>query len=58
MHPAGASQMEKSLEYRARAAECLARAEAATDPRIKEFNRAEAESWLRLAEVIEKQNQK
>jgi hypothetical protein len=50
--------MEKSEEYRARAAECLARAAAAIDPRIKEFNQAEAESWLRLAEVIEKQNQK
>jgi hypothetical protein len=51
--------MEKNAEwYRARAAECLARAEAATDPRIKEYNQAEALSWLRLAELLEKQDQK
>jgi hypothetical protein len=41
--------------YRAQAEACLARAEEATDPRIKEFNRAEAERWLRLAELAEKQ---
>jgi hypothetical protein len=41
--------------YRAQAEPCLARAETATDPRIKEFNRAEAERWLRLAELAEKQ---
>jgi len=47
--------VEKNLEYRARAAECAARAKEATDPRIKAFNQAEAETWLRLAEMIEKQ---
>jgi hypothetical protein len=41
--------------YRARAGACLARAAQATDPRIREFNRAEAERWLRLAELAEKQ---
>jgi hypothetical protein len=41
--------------YRAQAEACLARAEKAVDPRIKEFNRAEAERWLRLAELAEKQ---
>jgi len=40
--------------YRAQASECLARAEKATDSRIKEFNQSEAERWLRLAEVAEK----
>jgi hypothetical protein len=44
--------------YRARAAECAALAQKATDPRIKEFNQAEAERWLRLAEVAEKQKLK
>jgi hypothetical protein len=43
---------------RARAAECIARAEAATDSRIKSYNQSEAEMWLRLAELTEKQNQK
>jgi hypothetical protein len=41
--------------YRAQAEACLARAEQATDSRIREFNRAEAERWLRLAELAEKQ---
>jgi hypothetical protein len=41
--------------YRAQAEACLARAKQATDPRIREFNRAEAERWLRLAELAEKQ---
>jgi hypothetical protein len=41
--------VEKNLEYRARVAECAARAEEATDPRIKAFNQAEAEMWLRFA---------
>jgi hypothetical protein len=41
--------------YRAQAEACLGRAEKATDFRIKEFNRAEAERWLRLAELAEKQ---
>ncbi len=41
--------------YRAQAEACLERAEQATDHRIKEFNRAEAERWLRLAELAEKQ---
>jgi hypothetical protein len=51
--------MEKNHDvFRARAAECSARAAAATDPRTKEFNQTEAETWLRLAEVIEKRNQK
>ena len=46
--------VEKNAEwYRARAAECVARAEEATDSRIREFNRAEAETWLRLAELAE-----
>jgi hypothetical protein len=40
--------------YRARAAECSALAEKATDPRIKAFNQAEADRWLRLAELAEK----
>jgi hypothetical protein len=41
--------------YRAQAEACLARAEQATDSRIREFNRAEAERWLRLAELAAKQ---
>jgi hypothetical protein len=41
--------------YRAQAEACLARAAQATDSRIREFNRAEAERWLRLAELAEKQ---
>ncbi len=41
--------------YRAQAESCLASAEKASDPRIKEFNRAEAERWLRLAELADKQ---
>jgi hypothetical protein len=41
--------------YRALAAECAAIAEKATDPRIKAFKKAEADSWLRLAELMEKQ---
>ncbi len=40
--------------YRMQAAACLARVEAATDVRIKEFNQAEAERWLRLAELADK----
>jgi hypothetical protein len=40
--------------YRKQAAACLAQAAAATDPRIKEFNQAEAERWLRLAELADK----
>jgi DNA-binding response OmpR family regulator len=44
-----------SAWYRAQAAECAALAEKATDPLIKEFNQAEADRWLRLAEVVEKQ---
>jgi hypothetical protein len=40
--------------YRMQASACLARAEAATDPRIKEFNLAESERWLRLAELAGK----
>jgi len=51
--------VEKNAEwYRVRAAECVARAEEATDSRIREFNRAEAERWLRLAEIAENKNQK
>jgi hypothetical protein len=46
---------EKNAEwYRAQAAECSALAEKATDPRIKAFNQAEADRWLRLAELAEK----
>jgi hypothetical protein len=37
--------------YREQATGCLARAEKAADSRIKEFNQAEAQSWLRLAEL-------
>ena len=51
----GGRLVEKNLEYRARAAECTARADEATDPRIKAFNQGEAEMWLRLAEMIEEQ---
>jgi hypothetical protein len=40
--------------YRTQAAACLALAEKATDPLIKAFNQAEAERWLRLAELAEK----
>jgi hypothetical protein len=40
--------------YRARAAECAALAEKAADPRIKAFNHAEAERWLRLAKLVER----
>jgi hypothetical protein len=47
--------VEKNLEYRARAEECAARAKEATDSRIKAFNQAEAEMWLRLAEMVEEQ---
>jgi hypothetical protein len=50
----GGGLVEKNLEYRARAAECAARAKEATDARIKAFNQAEAEAWLRLAEIVEK----
>jgi hypothetical protein len=46
---------KKAAWYRAQAEACLERAENATDPRIEEFNRAEAERWLRLAELAEKQ---
>jgi hypothetical protein len=40
--------------YRAQAAECLARAEQATDERVKAINAHMAASWLRLAELVEK----
>jgi hypothetical protein len=50
-----AMNQKNAAWYRAQAEACLARAEKATDPRIKEFNRAEAERWLRLAELAEKQ---
>jgi hypothetical protein len=40
--------------YRTQAAACSALAEKATDPLIKAFNQAEAERWLRLAELAEK----
>jgi hypothetical protein len=49
---------QKSQWYRARAAECAVRAEKATDPKIKAFNQAEAERWLRLAEVVEKEDER
>jgi hypothetical protein len=45
---------KKSQWYRRQAAECTALAEKASDPRVKEFHRAEAERWLRLAELAEK----
>jgi hypothetical protein len=46
---------EKNAEwYRGQAAECSALAERAIDPRIKAFNQAEADRWLRLAELAEK----
>jgi hypothetical protein len=40
--------------YRAQAADCAARAKQATDPRVKTVNMDMAESWLRLAELVEK----
>jgi hypothetical protein len=40
--------------YRALAAKCAEIAEKATDPRIKTFSQAAADSWLRLAELVEK----
>jgi hypothetical protein len=42
--------------YRAQAAKCAAIAEKATDPLIKAFSKATADSWLRLAELVEKQS--
>jgi hypothetical protein len=52
----GGAVSQKNAEwYRAQAAECLERAEKATDARIKEFNRAEADRWLRLAEMADSQ---
>jgi len=46
---------EKNAEwYRCQAAECSALAEKATDPRIRAFSQAEADRWLRLAELAEK----
>jgi len=44
--------------YRAQAAACLALAEASSDPRIKAFNKSEAERWARLAELAEKHESK
>ena len=40
--------------YRAQASECAERAEKASDQHIKTINRQMAESWLRLAELVEK----
>jgi hypothetical protein len=52
----GRAVSQKNAEwYRAQAAECLERAEKATDARIKEFNQAEADRWLRLAEMADSQ---
>jgi hypothetical protein len=42
--------------YRARAAECTALEASATDPRVKAFSKTQADGWLRLAELVEKQN--
>jgi hypothetical protein len=42
--------------YRALAAECAAIAEKATDPRIRAFSMATADSWRRLAELAEKRS--
>jgi DNA-binding response OmpR family regulator len=41
--------------FRGQATQCAALAENATDPLIKEFNQAQADRWLRLAEVAERQ---
>jgi hypothetical protein len=54
----GIMDQKNAAWYRAQAAECLARAAKATDRRIEEFNQAEAERWLRLAETAERQKPK
>jgi hypothetical protein len=52
----GGAVTQQNVEwYRAQAAECAALAEKAVDPKIKVFNQAEADRWLRLAEIAEKQ---
>ena len=40
--------------YRVQAAECAERAEKATDQQIKAINKDMADSWLPLAELVEK----
>jgi hypothetical protein len=44
--------------YRALAAKCAEIAEKAIDPRIKTFSQAAADSWLRLAELVEKPSER
>jgi hypothetical protein len=47
--------VERKAEwYRAQAADCAARAEQATDPRVKTVGMDMVQSWLRLAELVEK----
>jgi hypothetical protein len=45
---------QKAEWYRAQAADCAARAEQATDPRVKAVGMDMVQSWLRLAELVEK----
>jgi hypothetical protein len=49
-------EQKKSDWYRQQAAACAAMAEKATHPQIKALNQAEADRWLRLAELVEKQS--
>jgi hypothetical protein len=49
--------MPSPQDYRAYASECLARAERASDPRSREFLRNMAASWLRLAELADRNSQ-
>ncbi len=56
--PSGGAVGQVNAEwFRAQAAECLARAEKATDPRIKAYEQSEAERWLKLVDLAEKQDQ-
>jgi hypothetical protein len=48
----------KAEEYRARAAECARRAEAARDPEVHASYTEMARAWLRLASYVDEQNQK
>jgi hypothetical protein len=54
LHSEAAVEQRNSEWYRTQAAHCTAWANNATDHRIKALNQAEAERWLRLAEVTEK----
>jgi hypothetical protein len=48
----GDNRIGKVEWYRDRAAECAEAARTAVDLRIKVFNEAEAQRWLRLAEAM------